>query len=665
MTLERVAVLGYASPLRNDNAISQARSSIVSYQVIARKYRPQTFADLTGQEHITRTLSHALDGQRLHHAYLFSGVRGTGKTTSARILAKGLNCHSGVTSKPCLQCPSCLEISAGNSLDVLEIDAASNTGVDNVRDVIINNIALAPARDRYKVFVIDEVHMLSTSAFNALLKTLEEPPAHVVFIMATTELHKVPDTILSRCQQFEFRQIPTEKIFQRLREIAQAEGIQINEAALREIARAGAGSLRDAQSAFDQVIAFSGAEISETDVSASLGLVSAATLGQFAETIVTQDTSRMLTLVEEVAARGYDLRNFTRELMAYLRHVLVVKSGISSGEMLGVADVEIERLKQLAAQFSEEDLVRCFHLLAVTEKEIKDSPHPRFQLELGLVKLAHATRLRTLHELIERLEALSPQSGGTLSGASVPPHPPTTPRPLSGNTPDNMSSPKPTEPRVAAAVERALARAEEAPPAPPVNQPTPAPVPATVSAPSAAADFDVPEFDESEPVDLPEIDLEPSLPMSKRTSAPPTPTAPSFAAHVAPGQEVNAILREVQKLNRLLIQTALEDAQQLSYQQGILVVTFAAENMFAKRVRDSSTLFREIGERLFGQPLRVDVRISGQAVEKRVDEAEEKRKQLREQAMQNPAVKLTLEELRGEIVSVREASDALQAPAGK
>ena len=253
MTLERVAVLGYASPLRNDNAISQARSSIVSYQVIARKYRPQTFADLTGQEHITRTLSHALDGQRLHHAYLFSGVRGTGKTTSARILAKGLNCHSGVTSKPCLQCPSCLEISAGNSLDVLEIDAASNTGVDNVRDVIINNIALAPARDRYKVFVIDEVHMLSTSAFNALLKTLEEPPAHVVFIMATTELHKVPDTILSRCQQFEFRQIPTEKIFQRLREIAQAEGIQINEAALREIARAGAGSLRDAQSAFDQV----------------------------------------------------------------------------------------------------------------------------------------------------------------------------------------------------------------------------------------------------------------------------------------------------------------------------------------------------------------------------------------------------------------------------
>ncbi len=216
----------------------------MSYQVFARKYRPQTFADLTGQEHISRTLGQALDQRRLHHAYLFSGVRGTGKTTTARILAKGLNCHIGVTSRPCLQCPSCVEIASGGALDVLEIDAASNTGVDNVRDVIINNIAMAPARDRYKVFVIDEVHMLSSSAFNALLKTLEEPPAHVVFIMATTELHKVPDTILSRCQQFEFRQIPTEKIYQRLREIAASEGVKINDAALREVARAGAGSRR-------------------------------------------------------------------------------------------------------------------------------------------------------------------------------------------------------------------------------------------------------------------------------------------------------------------------------------------------------------------------------------------------------------------------------------
>src|SRR5688572_2271812 len=266
--------LGYAKfrRLQNRHHNEYRGAKPVSYQVIARKYRPQTFSDLTGQEHITRTLGNALNRGRMHHAYLFSGVRGTGKTTTARILAKGLNCHKGVTSEPCLSCPSCLEIASGASLDVLEIDAASNTGVDNVRDVIINNIGMLPARDRYKVFVIDEVHMLSTSAFNALLKTLEEPPAHVVFIMATTELHKVPDTILSRCQQFEFRQISPQKIFERLKLIAGEEAIDVSDDALREIARSGEGSMRDAQSNFDQVISFSGKKINVSDVSDALGI---------------------------------------------------------------------------------------------------------------------------------------------------------------------------------------------------------------------------------------------------------------------------------------------------------------------------------------------------------------------------------------------------------
>src|SRR5258706_15933045 len=214
----------------------------MTYQVIARKWRPQKFEDVTGQEILTQTLRNSIEHGRLHHAYLFSGARGVGKTTTARLVAKALNCHkaAGPTGTPCstmdeTACASCREIAEGQSIDVLEIDAASNTGVDNVRDVIINHIAMAPARDRYKIFVIDEVHMLSTSAFNALLKTLEEPPAHVIFIMATTELHKLPDTILSRCQQFEFRQIPTEKIFQRLRVIANDEGVTVSDAALRDI----------------------------------------------------------------------------------------------------------------------------------------------------------------------------------------------------------------------------------------------------------------------------------------------------------------------------------------------------------------------------------------------------------------------------------------------
>lgn len=612
----------------------------MSYQVIARKYRPQTFADLTGQEHITRTLTRALDQQRLHHAYLFSGVRGTGKTTSARILAKGLNCHKAITSQPCLQCPSCLEIATGNSLDVLEIDAASNTGVDNVRDVIINNIAMAPARDRYKVFVIDEVHMLSNSAFNALLKTLEEPPSHVIFIMATTELHKVPDTILSRCQQFEFRQIPTEKIFQRLREIADNEGIKVNNEALREIARSGAGSLRDAQSAFDQVIAFGGAEITEEDVTASLGLVSTATLARFAGAIVNRDTAGIITLVEEVFSRGYDLRNFTRELMAYLRHLLVIKSGITNGELLGVADIEISKLANLAAQFSEEDLVRCFHLLAETEKEVKDSPHPRFQLEIGLVKLAHASRLRTLEELIERLEKL--ESGQGIGGP-----------PLSATSPKtNLKSY--TEPPKAAV---------------PVNKPQPMkPVAEEKHVSSYVNNLgEPPDFSDFEPVDyLNTSDLmdessfladAPARPSSSVTQ-PPVQTA----SQVTPGKEVDAILKEVQKLNRQSVLVALEEASGLSYQSGTLTATFGSEGIFPKRVRDSATLFRTVGEKLFGQAIRVEVKISGgQAIEKPVNEVEIKRQQLKEAAMQNPAVLLVKEVFHGEIVSVREAKDSNSA----
>lgn len=623
----------------------------MSYQVIARKYRPQTFADLTGQEHISRTLGYALDQQRLHHAYLFSGVRGTGKTTSARILAKGLNCHRGVTSQPCLQCPSCLEIATGNSLDVLEIDAASNTGVDNVRDVIINNIALAPARDRYKVFVIDEVHMLSNSAFNALLKTLEEPPKHVVFIMATTELHKVPDTILSRCQQFEFRQIPAEKIFQRLRTIADNEKIQINDTALREIARAGAGSLRDAQSSFDQVIAFSGAEISEDDVTASLGLVGARTLGKFAEAIATQDVASLLTLIEEITARGYDLRNFTRELMAYWRHLLVIQSGITDSQVLGVADVEVATMRELARQFSEEDLVRGFHFLAETEKQIKDSPHPRFQLEIGLVKLAQAARLHSLTELFQRLEALE----SNLSGSHSSNNPPV--RPVNRVEPP-ARLPKETAPQP---VTSPRDLGERAVPAIPVSKA--APIASTAPKPFLEEPPDFPDFnafDEMPPDDLSEPNFVPSKP-ARPTQTVPKPVASPAAKPARPpaaGSEVEAILAELNRLNRTLLVMAFEDAQ-VSYAPGRLTFVFATEDVICKKVRESAAVFRELGEKLFGQALNLDVRISGEITQV-VDEAAQARSQQFAQANQNPAVRLLLDKFKGEIVSVRPAPPSAQ-----
>jgi DNA polymerase-3 subunit gamma/tau len=384
----------------------------MTYQVIARKWRPQTFDEVTGQEAITRTLRNAIEHQRLHHAYLFSGARGVGKTTTARLLAKGLNCHkaNGPTGMPCRTddadaCSSCREITEGRSIDVQEIDAASHTGVGNVRDSIIETIGFAPARDRYKVFIIDEVHMLSTPAFNALLKTLEEPPERVVFIMATTERHKVPETILSRCQQFEFRTIATAKILERLRLIARTEKVTIDDDALREIARSGEGSMRDAQSAFDQVISFAGERIRKEDVELALGVAGADILIRVVNGIANHQPAEALAVVDDVVMRGHDLRNFCRDLLAHFRDLLVTKVS-ASAELLESAICDESELKRQSALFSEPDLVRFFHSLAETETLLKTAAHPRYQLEVGLVKLMEMRRLEPLSQLMQRLAAL-------------------------------------------------------------------------------------------------------------------------------------------------------------------------------------------------------------------------------------------------------------------
>ncbi|HEX8092064.1 MAG TPA: DNA polymerase III subunit gamma/tau [Blastocatellia bacterium] len=381
-------------------------------QVIARKFRPKTFDQVVGQDAITRTLGNALTTGRLHHAYLFTGARGVGKTTTARIFAKALNCVNGVTTQPCDVCASCREIATSSSIDVLEIDAASNTGVDNVREVIINSISIAPARDRYKIFIIDEVHMLSTAAFNALLKTLEEPPPRVAFIMATTELQKVPETILSRCQVFEFRTISLRKILDQLRHIADSLNIRISETALSSIARAGEGSMRDAESAFDQVISFAGQDISDEDVSAALGLVDTETLNNTARAIADQDSRRVLRIIDEVVSRGYDLRNFCREMIVHTRALLVIKVAGFDAELVQMPQGEGEALSRLADSFSEQDLVRFFSILTKTEQDIRTSSQPRFQLEIGLMKLVHARRLYLLEDALSRIVELEAKLGG-------------------------------------------------------------------------------------------------------------------------------------------------------------------------------------------------------------------------------------------------------------
>ena len=410
----------------------------MTYQVIARKWRPQTFEEVTGQEHITRTLRNAVEHERLHHAYLISGARGVGKTTTARLLAKAVNCHRSdrPTPTPCSvndpdACPSCREIAEGRSIDVQEIDAASNTGVDNVRDAIINTVGTRPARDRYKVFIVDEVHMLSVAAFNALLKTLEEPPPRVLFIMATTHAHKVPETILSRSQQFEFRTISTAKIAERLRLIADAEKITVADDALKEIARAGEGSMRDAQSAFDQVISFSEGKIGTEEVETALGIAGAEMLARVVRAVAEGAPSEALAVVEDLSARGHDLRNFCRDLLAHLRDMLVVKVTGDASAHADAGRTERKELANEARDFSESDIVRFFHRLTETETLLRDGAHPRYQLEMGLVKLVEMRRLAPLGRIVERLNALeeafrtgrAPAAG---AGAQTPPAPSST-----------------------------------------------------------------------------------------------------------------------------------------------------------------------------------------------------------------------------------------------
>lgn len=387
----------------------------MSYQVIARKWRPQTFEEVTGQEIITQTLRNALEYDRLHHAYLFSGARGVGKTTTARILAKALNCHKTQGKPnltPCLltdptACPSCIEISESRSMDVLEIDAASHTGIDDVRGTIIDNINFNPARDRYKVFIIDEVHQLSKSAFNALLKTLEEPPGNVVFVMATTELHKVPDTILSRCQEFEFRTIPLQKIFDRLKLIAVAEKIDISDDALREIARSGEGSMRDAQSNFDQVISFSTEKISSLDVTNALGFAGVDVLTNAINSVADRNAKAALEVVDNLISRGYDLRNFCRDVLGLFRDLLVFKVSSGDARLYESAVFGPDDLKLLAEPFSEADLLRFFNSLAETESKLREAVHPRYVLEVGLIKLIEMRKVATIESILERLDALS------------------------------------------------------------------------------------------------------------------------------------------------------------------------------------------------------------------------------------------------------------------
>jgi DNA polymerase-3 subunit gamma/tau len=398
------------------------------YQVIARKYRPQMFAELIGQEHVKTTLENAIAQQRIAHGYIFSGQRGTGKTTVARILARCLNCEQGPTASPCGKCASCLEIQGGSGVDVIEIDAASNRGINEMRE-LRENVRYRPARDRYKIFIVDEAHQITSEAFNALLKTLEEPPEWVVFILCTTEAHKIPSTISSRCQQFSFRSVDFAELVGRIQWIAQQEGIEADAEVLSVLAQAGEGSVRDSLSALDQAIACCGAKLDAAQVRELLGMFSVDSLDQVAQALNTSDARRMLEVVADLEANGRSLQHFARELARYFRNLLVVKiaGSTDTARLVAASPNERAKLSETAGQFSEEDLTRYLQLALDLFKDLQASLQPRLHLEMGLLRLVHAGKLQSIEDAIEDLgpagsspaPAKTPLSGsgaGSLAG---------------------------------------------------------------------------------------------------------------------------------------------------------------------------------------------------------------------------------------------------------
>ncbi|MDP2308102.1 MAG: DNA polymerase III subunit gamma/tau [Pseudomonadota bacterium] len=389
-----------------------------AYVAIARKWRPLTLEDMAGQTHVTRTLKNALASGRIHHAFLFTGARGVGKTTAARALARALQCLEGPTASPCGVCGPCVDILAGTCPDVVEIDGASNNSVDDIRD-LRDGIRYLPAVARFRVYVIDEVHMLSKGAFNALLKTLEEPPPHVKFIFATTEVNKIPETILSRVQRFDFKRIAASVVVNRLRTICDAEGMAISDAALRMVARAGEGSMRDAQSLLDQVISFGGTDANDAQVAEILGMVDRGVLYEMLTGLVKSEPDRCLDAIASVHESGYEIAQFTGELLELVRNAALVALSPGARKHLDVPEEEKDRLTGLVEGMSAEHLSRTFQTLLEVHDQVARANRPRMVLEMAVARLVAIRPAQNLGPLVERLVELERRLRG--SGVTVPP----------------------------------------------------------------------------------------------------------------------------------------------------------------------------------------------------------------------------------------------------
>jgi DNA polymerase-3 subunit gamma/tau len=573
----------------------------MAYQVLARKYRPQRFEDVVGQPGVTQTLRNAIVKDRLAQAFIFAGPRGVGKTTTARILARALNCEKGPTPDPCGTCDACVEVAEGRDIDVLEIDAATHTQVATVREVIISGLAMGPVRDRFKIFIIDEFHQLSPPSFNALLKSIEEPPPHVVFMMATTELRKIPDTILSRSQVYELRTIGTQMIVEQLRAIAGSESITIDDPGLALIARAAEGSMRDAQSAFDQVIAFAGEEISTDDVSAVLGLIGREPVLDVVDVIASEQPAAIFDLTEKFVQAGYDLRLVCRELTRAVRDMMVIGLDQSRADDPEIAsDAERPRLVELAGRFSREDLLRAFDVLAKAEFEIRSAAQPRYHFEMALLKWIH---LRKLVPLVSLLEGGSGATTAPLSSPRAPSRAASSVRvtrrsPSQARPPASAAAPKP---RVARSATGAAT-------------PSPPPAPVAPSAPAAAG------------------------------------TGPSDDAGKA------AILAEIKRVKKFFHGTVVAQAKIALVGDSLVFGFTSNQRTLAAQLQQNRAWLKELATSVSGRPITVVTETAddspsapedGGAAGRRdgaTDPAEDEEKaRLREQAMSDPLVQSMLE----------------------
>ncbi|MGE5207399.1 MAG: DNA polymerase III subunit gamma/tau [Chlamydiota bacterium] len=401
----------------------------MAYQVLARKYRPQRFSEVIGQEHVTRTLKNAIEQQRIAHGYIFSGHRGIGKTTVARILAMALNCRSAdhPVPEPCGVCESCTEIRAGNSVDVIEIDAATNRGIDEIRE-LRDAARYRPARDRFKIWILDEAHQITDAAFNALLKTLEEPPGHVIFMLATTQPEDIPQTIRSRCQHFSFHAVRFDDILGQLRDLAGRENIQAEPDALALLAEAGDGSMRDALSILDQAIACCGATLTAEVVRQLVGTVPSATLEQMMQAVERGSSEEVLRLADKLLSEGQNPTHFARQMVRFLRNAIVAKVAGNDSQLLQISSDERQRVTRVAEAFTEEDLARYLQIMLRTHSELGYKQEQRFHLELGLLKMAHASRLLPLEQLLNEAGAMEPSVRPAGPRAAATPVAPERPR---------------------------------------------------------------------------------------------------------------------------------------------------------------------------------------------------------------------------------------------